>query len=368
MSTKSSILPAITRARRARQLIKWFTGAARDLPWRRTTDPYAIWVSEVMLQQTQVATVIPYWERWLREFPDPATLAAAPETRVLKLWEGLGYYSRARNLQRAALIVVQDHAGHLPTGVADLRTLPGIGPYTAGAIASIAFNQPAALLDGNVIRVLTRHEAWRGNPKGRDLNLRLWAEAQKLVEAAAALPATRATDSTRNCSAFNQALMELGATVCTPITPRCAECPWHNSCQAKARHQATDFPETAPRPTVEQRKFATALLQHRGRWLVRQRPAEVVNAGYWEFPNQEIVDDTEPLAVLVGWLGIPAVQLKSAGTLRHAITRYRMTQHLFRADVLQAVKMDASRWVSIAELTDLALTGPHRRLARTLGG
>ena len=352
--------------RRARLMIDWFKRSARDLPWRRTTDPYAIWVSEIMLQQTQVATVIPYWERWLREFPDPATLSAAPEARVLKLWEGLGYYSRARNLQRAAQTVVREHAGRLPDTVAGLQELAGIGPYTAGAIASIAYNQPAALLDGNVIRVLTRHQAWPGDPRSRELNTRLWAEAQQLVDAAARLTQPRNSSPVRNCSSLNQALMELGATVCTPTSPRCDECPWQQTCAAKARGQIERFPETAARPKVEQRYFATALLRHQGRWLVRQRPTGIVNAGYWEFPNLELPDNTEPRTALAQWLGIPLQQLEAAGTLRHAITRYRMTQHLYRADVPRAVALESARWVSPAELAELALTGPHRRLAATL--
>ena len=318
-----------------------------------------------MLQQTQVATVIPYWERWMEAFPDPAVLAAAPEARVLKLWEGLGYYSRARNLQRASQMVVRDHAGRLPRDVDALRTLPGIGPYTAGAIASIAFDQPAPLLDGNVIRVLTRHQAWPGDPKARELNRRLWDAARELVEAAAGLPAVEVG---RPCSALNQGLMELGATLCTPVAPRCAECPWHDSCQARAQGVVDRFPETPARPKTESRRFATALLRHRGRWLVRQRPPGGVNAGYWEFPNLEILDDREPVDVLAEWLGIPAAHLQEAGTLRHAITRYRMTQHLYRTEVPRAVELPgaASRWASPEELKELALTGPHRRLAKTL--
>lgn len=351
--------------RRARRLVDWFTGAARPLPWRRTTDPYAIWVSEIMLQQTQVATVIPYWERWMEAFPDLAALAAAPEDRVLKSWEGLGYYSRARNLQRGAQVVVGAHDGRVPEDVDALLELPGIGPYTAGAIASIAFDRPAPLLDGNVIRVLTRHQAWGGDPKARALNGRLWAAARELVEAAARLPRTEVA---RPCATLNQGLMELGATLCTPVAPRCADCPWQDTCQARAQGAVDRFPETPARPKVEARRFATALLRHQERWLVRQRPAGGVNAGYWEFPSVEVADGHDPRTTLATWLGIPADPLEPAGTLRHAITRYRMTQHLFRADVPRAVVPEGiqARWVSPVELEALALTGPHRRLAATL--
>lgn len=344
-------------------LIKWFGIEARDLPWRRSSDPYAIWVSEVMLQQTQVATVIPYWERWLKAFPTVEVLAQAPEARVLKLWEGLGYYSRARNLQRAAQVILRDHAGRMPAQPEVLRQLPGIGPYTAGAVASIAFNLPEPVLDGNVIRVLTRLRAWFGDPKARELQARLWTEARHFVEAAAAVSTTGPRG---NCSALNQGLMELGATVCTPTKPQCSKCPWESVCQANVRGLTVQLPESSPRAVTETRRFATALLRHQDRWLVRQRPEGMVNAGYWEFPNLEVLANDEPLSALAGWLGIPADSFTSAGTLRHAITRYRMTQHLFRAEVPRALPLPDARWVSLADLEALALTGPHRRLARTL--
>lgn len=343
--------------------MKWFGATARDLPWRRSTDPYAIWVSEIMLQQTQVATVIPYWERWLKAFPTVEALAQAPEERVLKLWEGLGYYSRARNLQRAAQTVVRDHAGQMPAQPDVLRQLPGIGPYTAGAVASIAFNLPEPVLDGNVIRVLTRLRAWSGDPKSRELQAKLWTEARHFVEAAAAVSTTWPRG---NCSALNQGLMELGATVCTPTNPQCPKCPWGGVCQASARSLTAQFPESSPRAATEARRFATALLRHQDRWLVRQRPAGMVNAGYWEFPNTEVLGNDDPLSALAGWLGIPADNFTPFGILRHAITRYRMTQHLFRAEVPRTLPLPEARWVSLADLEALALTGPHRRLARTL--
>src|SRR5262245_26505242 len=219
-------------------LLAWFVRAARDLPWRRTLDPYAIWVSEIMLQQTQVKTVIPYWIRWMQELPDVLALARAPQERVLKLWEGLGYYTRARNLQSAARFITDEWAGHFPQRYADVHSLPGIGRYTAGAICSIAYNQPMPILDGNVIRVLTRLFGLAGDPRDKRLHDRLWGLATAAVEHAATTPLleTRHRGFTPSgaCSAFNQSLMELGALICLPKQPRCTECPLQTNCRALA--------------------------------------------------------------------------------------------------------------------------------------
>jgi len=199
--SKSATHDAPPRRQRAivASLLDWFVGGARDLPWRRTLDPYAIWISEIMLQQTQVKTVIPYWDRWLRELPDVAALAAAPSEKVLKLWEGLGYYTRARNLQKAAQQIVAKHKGAFPADFDDILALPGIGRYTAGAISSIAFNQAAPILDGNVIRVLTRLFGPRDNPREKVANARLWNLAEQLVEAAETPPCRRAPLICRLC-------------------------------------------------------------------------------------------------------------------------------------------------------------------------
>src|SRR5690349_4448454 len=191
-------------------LLAWFAANARELPWRRTKDPYAIHVSEIMLQQTQVKTVIPYWERWMRELPTIEALAKAKPDRVLKLWEGLGYYSRARNLQKAAQLILAGHDGVFPGDLEKILGLPGIGPYTAGAISSIAFGLPAPIVDGNVTRVLARYLGIRGDPKSRETKNALWEAAGRLVNAAHDLNA---------CGDFNEALMELGATVCLPHQP-----------------------------------------------------------------------------------------------------------------------------------------------------
>jgi A/G-specific adenine glycosylase len=354
-------------------LLPWFAANARDLPWRHTVDPYAIWISEIMLQQTQVKTVIPYWERWLRDLPDAAALAAAPEARVLKLWEGLGYYSRARNLQQAARLVLEKFAGRFPTSAADLITLPGIGRYTAGAIASIAFNQPAPILDGNVIRVLTRLHSLPGDPKGKLLNAKLWQLAEELVGAAAQVPNSypRIPESAGPCSALNQALMELGATLCTPRSPACLVCPLADQCRAHQAGQALAFPQSKARAVVTERRFVVAVLERAGKVLVRQRPSDVVNAGLWEFPNEELTaPPLDPLAAAVRWLNLPASGFMGLKSVKHSITRYRITLDVFRAAAGShrlAVETGAV-WLALAELEALAFTSAHRRIARQLDG
>lgn len=352
----------------ADRLIPWFRHQARDLPWRRTRDPYGIWVSEIMLQQTQVKTVIPYWERWMRRFPDVAALASALEDVVLKHWEGLGYYSRARNLHRAARVIVEQYGGVLPSEVDTLLTLPGIGRYTAGAIASVAFNRPAPLVDGNVIRVLTRVHEVGGDPKSRVVNDRLWELAGDLVT-----EAVRVAPDAQGCGDLNQALMELGATICTPLAPACGICPVRLHCGAQRTGDELRYPELPPRVASTPRWFATALLSFEGRWLVQQRPKDAVNAGFWEFPNIELAGaGSDPARALEEWLGVPATAFESAGELRHSITRYRMTQRLQQAAVTAVVAkrlLQGTRlWASPEELEHLHLTGPHRKLVRTLSG
>ncbi len=230
--SESAAAGAVTprpRSALRRKLLAWYRAHRRDLPWRRTRDPYAIWISETMLQQTRVETVIPYWERFLARFPDVETLATADTDDVIALWAGLGYYSRARNLHRAAQIVMEHHAGRLPGDVDALRELPGVGRYTAGALASIAFDKPAPIVDGNVARVLARVFAIDADVRSAAVQERLWSEAEQLA---------RGDDP----GAMNQALMELGATVCTPRAPQCPACPWQPHCAARAQGRAELLP------------------------------------------------------------------------------------------------------------------------------
>ena len=354
-------------------LLAWFAANARDLPWRRTRDPYAIWISEIMLQQTQVKTVIPYWERWLRALPDVRALAEAPEDRVLKLWEGLGYYTRARNLQRAARVVLGEHGGTFPTDHAALLALPGIGRYTAGAVASIAFNQPAPILDGNVIRVLTRVFALPGDPKEKQLNARLWQLAEELVSAAANSKLetrdSKLVHYSGPCSVLNQSLMELGATVCTPRAPICLVCPLATCCVAGRTGRAEEFPQLTARAAATERRFVVAVLERGGQVLVRQRPAKVVNARLWECPNEELTDPgADARAAAAKWLGLPAPALTPLKRVKHTITRYRITLDIFRAGVgKKAFTLESgSTWTSLADLEHLAFTSAHRRIAGQL--
>ena len=354
-------------------LLDWFASKGRDLPWRRTTDPYAIWISEIMLQQTQVKTVIPYWERWMSQLPTVQRLAKAPEEQVLKLWEGLGYYSRARNLRAAAQQVVEVHHGTFPHRLEALLKLPGIGRYTAGAVASIAFNQPAPLLDGNVIRVFTRLAAMDGDPKSKELQERLWSQAQLWVQESNQLGLVHLAraGSAGTCSSLNQALMELGATVCTPKAPDCHLCPLQTHCKAFQMGKTEAFPQTAPRPVIQSRFLLVAVLERQGRYLLRKRPPGDVNAGFWEFPNQELAKKAaHPKEEAAQWLGLNPEELRYLTQVRHAITRYRFHLEVFHAHMRRnhSDLESGAEWVTPDALQDRALTAAHRRIARQLLG
>lgn len=368
--------PDRTQALAAR-LIAWFGVHARDLPWRRTLDPYAIWVAEIMLQQTQVKTVIPYWTHWMTTLPDVASLASADPQTVLKLWEGLGYYSRARNLQKAAVMLAA--APHqFPTAVPEILALPGIGRYTAGAIASIAFNQPEPILDGNVIRVLTRHFGITANPRKTAVAARLWRLAGQLVAAAFKLPAsfpgTIKDGGLRlagSCSALNQSLMELGATVCTPRQPLCSACPLQADCVAHRTARTATLPNLGRRPRSTSKRSLAFLVEHRGRWLVQQRPADGVNAHLWEFPNIESAPaGSHNGAALAARraLGFAADSPQLFHVVRHTITRYRIVveAHLIRCRRAPPPQPSPRRWATPRQMESLAWPSAHRRLMLAL--
>ena len=366
------------------KLLRWFAANARELPWRRTIDPYAIWVSEVMLQQTQVSTVIPYWERWMRELPHIQALARATEQKVLKLWEGLGYYSRARNLHRAAKTL---NADPFPRDYEEVLSLPGIGRYTAGAICSIAFNQPTPVLDGNVRRALSRMFA---------RNEGLWEIANDLVHLAASaksqsgrgLPHSKTCRNSRSvldcgrplplsngikvsgpCSALNQALMELGALMCTPRQPRCGECPVASNCAARKLDRVEDFPAKPPRAAVTHRRFAAFVYHHKGRYLVQQRPERVVNARLWEFPNIELALDGTPLPHGRGSVRSRDGRVQSRDregavcepfySFQHTITRYRIGLEAF---LIRRKPSLPGKWLPLANLDRLPFSSAHRKI------
>jgi A/G-specific adenine glycosylase len=348
-----------------RRLLAWFKANARDLPWRRTRDPYAIWISEIMLQQTQVKTVIPYWRRWRRELPTARSLARARPEKVLKLWEGLGYYTRARNLQQAARIIVKEYRGRFPEDFDTVLALPGVGRYTAGAICSIAFNQPTPILDGNVIRVLTRLFGIDGNPRERSTHARLWQLAEALVGEAAEAQLGRA----RNCSHLNQALMELGATICLPRQPDCLSCPVQRECVAWLKGRVAELPNLGLRLKPTERRFVAFVAERRGRFLVRQRPAGVVNAHLWEFPNVEVnghASNTRRLARNL--LGVCPRSLEPLLRVRHTITRYRVTLDAFHMAFSRATPaaLGPGTWCSLDQCRKLAFPSAHRKILATL--
>jgi A/G-specific adenine glycosylase len=360
--------------------LAWFTANARDLPWRRTRDPYAIWVSEIMLQQTQVKTVIPFWERWMKELPTIEAAANARSDKLHKLWEGLGYYTRVRNLQKAAQVIVEERGGKFPDSFDDVLALPGIGRYTAGAICSIAFNQPAPILDGNVIRVLTRVFGIAENPKEKLTSAHLWRLAEELVSQAKAQSSQRKNSSPcafaplredNSCSFLNQSLMELGALICTPRNPQCEVCPAKKLCAALRENRVEELPNLGSRETVTARKFVAFVVERNGRFLVRQRPAGIVNAHLWEFPNVEVNGGKgSPGAIYKAEFGIDAAMISPLITVRHSITRYRMTLEVFRL-ILDETRPagfqgKAGVWKSPVQMQSLAFASAHKKVLAKL--
>ncbi len=345
-------------------LLRWFRANARELPWRKTRDPYAIWVSEIMLQQTQVKTVIPFWERWMSELPDITSLAQAPSEKIHKLWEGLGYYTRVRNMQKAAQVILEKHGGIFPNEFESVLSLPGIGRYTAGAICSIAYNQPTPLLDGNVIRVLTRVYGISENPRDKNTNARLWALAEELVKDASQIECGRRPANRRetfpHCSYLNQSLMELGALICTPRQTKCDECPIQQHCSAFRENRVHALPNLGERVATTDRRFVAFIVEQKGKFFVQQRPEGVVNAHLWEFPNFEI---TGKLAGAVSHFS--KISKKPVCRIKHSITRYRISLEVFRAEIADKEGVPG-HWMTRVELEKLAFPSAHRKILRHL--
>ena len=311
--------------------MRWYGESARDLPWRRTGDPYAIWISEIMLQQTRVQAVIPYYERFLARFPTAADLAAAPEQDVLAAWSGLGYYSRARNLQKAAKQIVE--RGGFPSVYDGIRSLAGIGDYTAAAIASIAFGLSHAALDGNVVRVMARVLAESGDAKSPAIRKRLRQAAQDRLDR-------------RDPGGFNQALMELGATVCLPRAPKCLLCPVAGLCEARAIGSVEKYPILGRKQGRKPVKMSLFLGENKAKLLLRQRPeTDRRMAGFWEFP--ESLDGTRG---------------RSLGTFRHSIVN-----HDYEVEVRHVVVKKAPaglKWLPVADLDNIPLTTVSKKALR----
>jgi A/G-specific adenine glycosylase len=361
-------------------LLSWFSRNARDLPWRRTRDPYAIWVSEIMLQQTQVKTVIPYWERWMRELPTIQAVAKASPAKLHKLWEGLGYYARVRNLQKAAQQIIALHCGKFPEKFDDILALPGIGRYTAGAIASISFNQPRSILDGNVIRVLTRIFGITTDPREKKTNAKLWELATAFVQ-----HATRNTQHVAACSHLNQSLMELGALICTPRSPECDACPVNKLCMARKRNLQEQLPNLGKREAATARHFIAFVVRRNARFLVRQRPNGVVNAHLWEFPTIEVgvnagrARHSVRAAISQTTNGAPRTDapyqqgdfsITSKTPLciiKHSITRYRITLEAYRAELASSRSKPDGQWLMLRQLHKLAFTSAHKKVLTRIG-
>jgi A/G-specific adenine glycosylase len=363
LDEESSFYTASGRQTLRRRLLSWYAAHKRDLPWRQSRDPYRVWISEIMLQQTQVATVKDYFDRFTREFPDVHLLAAAEEVEVLRLWEGLGYYRRARQLHAAAKKVVAEYSGQFPDGLNALQQLPGIGRYTAGAIASIAFGRRAPILEANTIRLLSRLVAFRGNPHRQAGQRPLWRVAEEI------LPQKRVAE-------FNQALMELGSLVCTPNDPKCPVCPLSGVCAAFATGLQHDIPLAKPRQVYTDLREAAVIVRKNGSVLVRKCAADERWAGLWDFPRFAVEADgplfarKEIAAKVASQTGIHCAPGGLLKTMKHGVTRYRITLDCYQATYVsgrvRAMKNAAVRWLPVGELSSLPLSTTGRKIANLI--
>jgi A/G-specific adenine glycosylase len=361
--------PALSRFRR--KLLAWFAEFQRDLPWRRTKDPYRIWLSEIMLQQTRVAAVISYYERFLERFPDVKALAQAPEEEVLRLWAGLGYYSRARNLQKAARQIVAGHDSRFPEAPEQALALSGIGAYTAAAILSIAYGKKLAVLDGNVARVIARLGAIRGDLRGSGR----W---QGLQKTAGALLASHAPGD------WNQAMMELGATLCAPRSPQCLRCPVEEFCQARKLGLTDVIPEKRnKRATVTITLAALVLVDPRGRTLLLPPPTPgkkpaltndvaALLSRMWQFPTIQVQHNAAPelrefaRSAVFSSRKLPG-KLQTLPKVRHAVTHRQVTLYPFRMDVAKLPRVPHAKSLPLSDLSAVPVSNLTRKVAHASG-
>src|SRR5690348_978744 len=341
-----------------RRLLSWYRANRRALPWRKSRDPYRIWLAEIMLQQTRIAAVIPYYERFLRRFPTVESLARARASEVLKHWAGLGYYSRARNLHRAAREIVRNHDGKFPKSLDAALALPGIGRYTAAAILSIAYDAPLAALDGNVARVLARLFAIRGDLSGVAQKHKLAVTSQQL------LPSSSPGD-------WNQAMMELGETVCTPRAPHCEACPLANLCRAKALSLTQKIPSPRRKPaTVPMSIAAAILLDPHGQTLLTKSPGRhdaVLFSHMWQFPAAEVADDLDPARTLAlhlrASIGVTSNHFAALSAASHAVTFHKLTLLPYLVRVERIPHLPGCRTLPLSKLSDLAVSSATRKIA-----
>ena len=349
--------PAALSTSIRRKLLAWFQAEARDLPWRGTHDPYAIWVSEVMLQQTQIATVIPYYLRFLEAFPVVAELAAAPLERVLELWSGLGYYRRARHLHQAAQAVAENFRGRFPEDYAALRTLPGIGDYTARAVLSIAFNQPYAVLDGNVARVVARLFALHGHLQQPRFRREVEAELATLL-------------SRPHPGQFNEAMMELGQTICLPRGPRCSACPLEKWCQGFLSGNPQAYPLPRPRRAAESHYLATALIRRGTRVAMVRGLEDGLLDGLWNFPaafGRSRAHSLDALREKLHLLTHGSVSLgEPLAEFRHTITYRSIRGHIYPVEGVRGNLRGAVRWFELASVPHAAISQLARKIVQAI--
>jgi len=363
-----------TLTRLRRNLRAWYRKHARDLPWRKTGNPYYIWISEIMLQQTTVAAVVPYFERFLQRFPDVETLAAARQEDVLRHWEGLGYYSRARNIHKAACHIVTELGGEFPRTADELVALPGIGRYTAGAIVSFAYDRPAPIVEANTLRLYSRLLGYDGDPRSSAGQRLLWAFAESIVP-------------TRKPGEFNQSLMELGSQVCSPNEPDCESCPLVTGCRAFAAGLQHEIPVAARKPEITPVIEAAVAIECDGHYLLRRNPEGQRWAGLWDFVRfpvengEQLLPDAglRPQRAIPARLlrtilkqvdiatGLDVSELRFEKEIRHSVTRYRIRLQCFHAvATAMSPATDDSRWVAPSSLDEFPLSVTARQLADVL--
>lgn len=342
-------------------LLDWFQKNQRPLPWRNNYEPYQVWISEIMLQQTQVKTVLPYFERWMKKLPTIQSVAEAREDGILKLWEGLGYYSRARNIQKAVKQIMEKHGGEFPSNYEDILALPGVGKYTACAIASIAFNQDRPVVDGNVIRVLSRLFLYTKNTRLPDAEKQMWEWAKEI------LPKGKARD-------FNQAMMEFGALQCTPSATDCQPCPLKSRCKAYERNMVDQIPDRGPKKESKNIKVAIAVIKKGDKVFIQKRPDGGLMAGFWEFPGGKVEKGESALKALhrevLEEVGITIKNVKRIKKIKHAYTTFKVDLHCYEADhesgMVQLKSASDGKWVAISDLENYPFPAANVRLISDL--